>query len=93
MMAAMWEKFVDTSRIYSEVVKEANRFGYARRMSGGRIGGGSPDHIAELRRVGKPRHRRRRARIYFEPSSLPPGWASACLVRRYRRNGDTFITQ
>ncbi len=29
MMAAMWAKFADTSRIYSEVVKEANRFGYA----------------------------------------------------------------
>jgi dTDP-4-amino-4,6-dideoxygalactose transaminase len=28
MMAAMWAKFVDTSKIYSEVVKEANRFGY-----------------------------------------------------------------
>ena len=29
MMAAMWKQFVDTSRIYSEVVKEAHRFGYA----------------------------------------------------------------
>jgi perosamine synthetase len=29
MMAAMWTKFTDTSRIYSEVVKEARRFGYA----------------------------------------------------------------
>ena len=27
-MAAMWAQFVDTSRIYSEVVKEARRFGY-----------------------------------------------------------------
>jgi perosamine synthetase len=33
MMAAMWKQFVDTSRIYSEVVKEAYRFGY---------GGGCP---------------------------------------------------
>jgi dTDP-4-amino-4,6-dideoxygalactose transaminase len=28
LMAAMWAQFVDTSRIYSEVVKEARRFGY-----------------------------------------------------------------
>jgi len=28
LMAAMWARFVDTSRIYSEVVKEARRFGY-----------------------------------------------------------------
>src|SRR5260370_4040276 len=27
-MAAMWAKYVDTSMIYSEVVKEARRFGY-----------------------------------------------------------------
>ena len=29
MMAAMWARFVDTSRIYSEGIKEARRFGYA----------------------------------------------------------------
>jgi dTDP-4-amino-4,6-dideoxygalactose transaminase len=29
MMAAMWARFVDTSKIYSEVVHEARRFGYA----------------------------------------------------------------
>jgi len=28
VMAAMWARFVDTSMIYSEVVKEARRFGY-----------------------------------------------------------------
>ena len=28
MMAAMWAKFVDTSMIYSGVVKECRRFGY-----------------------------------------------------------------
>ena len=28
LMAAMWTRFVDTSKIYSEVVKEARRFGY-----------------------------------------------------------------
>jgi perosamine synthetase len=28
LMAAMWARFVDTSMIYSEVVKEARRFGY-----------------------------------------------------------------
>jgi perosamine synthetase len=28
MMAAMWEKFIDTSMIYSAVVHEARRFGY-----------------------------------------------------------------
>jgi len=28
MMDAMWARFVDTSMIYSEVVKEARRFGY-----------------------------------------------------------------
>ena len=28
LMAAMWARYVDTSRIYSEVVKEARRFGY-----------------------------------------------------------------
>lgn len=30
LMAAMWERFVDTSMIYSGVVKEARRFGYVR---------------------------------------------------------------
>ncbi|HWB85965.1 MAG TPA: DegT/DnrJ/EryC1/StrS family aminotransferase [Bryobacteraceae bacterium] len=29
VMAAMWDKFVDTSSIYSEVVKESRQFGYA----------------------------------------------------------------
>jgi dTDP-4-amino-4,6-dideoxygalactose transaminase len=29
MMAAMWRKFVDTSKIYSGVVQECRRFGYA----------------------------------------------------------------
>jgi perosamine synthetase len=29
MMAAMWAKFVDTSKIYSEGIKEARRFGYS----------------------------------------------------------------
>ena len=28
MMAAMWAKFVDTSMIYSGVVRECRRFGY-----------------------------------------------------------------
>ena len=28
VMAAMWSKFVDTSMIYSEVVRECRRFGY-----------------------------------------------------------------
>ena len=28
MMAAMWSKFVDTSMIYSGVVRECRRFGY-----------------------------------------------------------------
>jgi len=28
MMETMWARFVDTSMIYSEVVKEARRFGY-----------------------------------------------------------------
>jgi dTDP-4-amino-4,6-dideoxygalactose transaminase len=28
MMAAMWERFIDTSMIYSGVVHEARRFGY-----------------------------------------------------------------
>ncbi len=29
VMAAMWTKFVDTSMIYSEVIKEGRRFGYS----------------------------------------------------------------
>src|SRR5262249_41983403 len=30
VMAAMWARFVDTSMIYSDVVKESRRYGYLR---------------------------------------------------------------
>ena len=70
MMAAMWARFVDTSMIYSGVVRECRRFGYAGRLSGSRVGGGSSDHIAELCDAHRAGHRPRRRGLSFRSAGM-----------------------
>ena len=71
VMAAMWAQ---VRRHIHDLQRGGQRMPAIRipgRLSGSRIGGGSPDHIAEPRGPHRPGHRQRRAGFSFQPASLP----------------------